>query len=239
MGALSLEARRAALAGRVSFRELARVGWLSSDLIATPAAAARLRSWAEEGRPGPDIRRLVYQGDDEVGAVLRDVLRRLPPVLARFIIENVSIRGVGASSRGWAAPASRPRRVYEVVVDGSLEADDLAGVIVHEACHCWLGDVADRPPGEGEVEAQEQRRRQWALLACEAGRVDETVRAWARREMRTCRLVRALGFGGIGADVEGAARLARREFEEAATGAVLDRAAAVALAAPGGKEAAC
>jgi hypothetical protein len=125
--------------------------WMTPELIATPAARARLRAWVDAGSVAPSadalVRGVAFVGCDQVHSIVLDVLSRIAPPAADYLMRHALLCSVGWSARGWAVRTRPPADVRVVVLlDGSeRDAAALRDVARHELAHGWL---EDDPPEE-------------------------------------------------------------------------------------------
>ena len=186
----------------------------SAELIATPAAAARLAHWIALGGPIPSRRvldrALNILGLDRVRRSLVDAVRRMPPCVAHHLLHHVWIlgcqRGVGGWT--WQAPPTPAGPLTLIVLDGKPELGELVPLFAHEVAHAWLLAVAP----VDQVPTLRERVRAAALprrLAREWGRADllatwsaADLAAEVRSDRQAAALARSWGFGGPVADPE-------------------------------------
>lgn len=91
--------------------------WLTDELMATPAAQARLRAWAGAGGLTlPDslearraiVERVEIVGDDMLAPSIQRALARLPPPVLDHVRRNALVLAVGRSCGGFCAPDAPP-----------------------------------------------------------------------------------------------------------------------------------
>lgn len=172
-------------------RELERrEPWVAHWTARFDAGAAHMRCWIEAGRPMPDRSVLCAFGDRSVVAAAREVLVRLPDVVAHFLVGNVIVIATGVDTMGWLdelpmPPCERPLVVALSVVD--------PGVIAHECAHAWHRERS--PLMKGLDAAQCMRLRSAVRMSiAERDDVDETIERHLQRERAADVLATAWGF---------------------------------------------
>ena len=131
-------------------RPAALPGWLCNELIATEAAAEKLRGWGVRTPPpwtaptaAEVLTRIHFAGADVPLAhlVARLLAERLPPPVTDYAIEHVTFIGAGRSIGGFCGPridfGTRPWVI--VLANMSVANDDWTpDLIAHELTHSWL-----------------------------------------------------------------------------------------------------
>lgn len=209
-------AEKIALLAPMPSRDAARVTWLTSTLLATEGARARLARWTAAGcPPSPDPSTLAVVGDRGLRRIVEQAVARidLPPV--RWALHNVLFVTVGLQSRAWAdtLPAfpSSPDAPALVAIGGDVQDDEEGqSIIGHEVAHAWLRDVHAEPvdvdrfrdpaPPLGDLVDE------WQVPAAD---VDRLLVPRRLAEWRAARLASEWGFTGPAADPDRAARAAR------------------------------
>jgi hypothetical protein len=106
----------------------------NADREGLTPSVRRVRAWIAAGRPAGERARLAVSGSPAIVRAVRDVVQKLPEVVAHFLVGNVEIIGVGVGEDGWCGeaplpPCDTPLRVALATVD--------PGVIAHEFAHAW------------------------------------------------------------------------------------------------------
>lgn len=147
---MTLEDRYEALGRSVSCREIAsgRFRWLTDAMVRTDGARARLRVWGIDGCPdGPFD--LCYVGDAALGRLANAVLQRIPAPVARHIAKTVLVVGIchqgGLFLTLPKLNQSDEARQLVVLnnVHGSIDDDQMMGVVAHEFAHSWTAEVRE------------------------------------------------------------------------------------------------
>jgi hypothetical protein len=199
---MNIQERVDALGGGVTYREAMAMPWLSR-LLLHYHGLYRLRAWVSAGRPIPEPTALTYCGDDEIGAVVRAALTRMPPPVQWAVVSGCVVCGVGRTANGWTslAPSAPHGALFEavrlIVVADRWDHDDeaLAALVAHEAAHCWYAPLAG--PGLPSYPMAEATLVRTAV----AWQLDEfMVGERCREELRVAALAHAWGFRGGAAD---------------------------------------
>jgi hypothetical protein len=195
----------------------ARVPWISKELIATPAARARLATWVEAGSPAADPLDVHVVADEYLEPLIGSVLAALPPPVLFHMVRHASVLAVGRDAKGWWAwppsPRSDSTEGRSVLVAGWIAGDDadtdFRSVVKHEVSHCWLEPGPPLVRAPVSVEAIRERREDRALLVkcgAEWNLLHRVVEPEAQREERACAL--AARWGATGAAASGCSQRA-------------------------------
>lgn len=106
----------------------------NADREGLTPSVRRVRAWIAAGRPAANRTLLSVSGSTTIVRAVRDVVKKLPEVVAHFLVGNVEIICIGAGEVGWCAdaplpPCDAPLRVALATVDH--------GIIAHELAHAW------------------------------------------------------------------------------------------------------
>jgi hypothetical protein len=175
----------AALLG-VSCRDYVAIGQSDRRIVATPSletsgAVTRLRRWLTAGSPLADLSRLEFCGDDEVCALVVEVLSRVPAPVAWHGVEYVVWFEVGRSTAGWQgfAPTTRAPdgdQPHTIALCGRHDNESLLGIIAHELGHSWSRTVRANAPSMVRMSDREWTAR--TLLAAKIASVTPLARLW-------------------------------------------------------------
>lgn len=217
-----------ALAGTVSGRALVAgsCAWLTSELIPTDAARARLRRWALAGRPVPDRGALAIVGaEPEMRAAVVGAIARLPDCVVAHLVTNTIVVLVGKRCNGWAShlPAltapSEPAQI--IALSDVSEVDETAAIFAHEAAHCFLSlPVLGAAPSQHAHRDAEAQTELMNTLVREWHVTDPRSFNRARDEWMVAELARSWGFTGRAVDADRFdtdLRAARAVFERGQT----------------------
>jgi hypothetical protein len=118
--------------------------WLTDEMIQTPAAAAKLRSWAqttpreawsEASDPAHVLVSLHAFGDPVMPHEISTVLCRLPAPVRAYVVARVTFVCVGRAFAGWCGPRFTCATPWLIVMSAREDPDAL---IAHEVAHSWL-----------------------------------------------------------------------------------------------------
>lgn len=193
--------------------------WLTREMLATPAARERAKTWAHV-EDTPEARRTIARSiarvsDPHLDVLLDQALERIPAPVLSHLQANTMILTLGATVRGWCATprirATATESLQVLVVNHNGDDDDFVATAAHEVGHSWTVPrlPLDAPPVTDEQvrEADEQQQGRLAFgysLGLNLLRV--LVTPEIRLEEVAGDLARAWGFTGPAADGDRCAR---------------------------------
>ena len=178
--------------------------WVSFELLATPAAVARVRTWLAAGALVPTaddvVRRTRYLGDEEIRSIaVNALLEDVPPPVRAFMLDQALILGCGWSTGGWCCRVALGEPTVIVMLSGaSRDRDTVRSVFLHETAHGFLLPDPARPLAAADVFSQVG-----ALLlnAAEDPQLMREILSDSQRDERQADLLAASwGAGALGSD---------------------------------------
>lgn len=121
--------------------------WMRPELVATDAAAAKLRAWsARTPQPWPVLMpadvlvRQAFVGCEPMAHITARVLsERLPPPVTDYLLTRVTFIGVGLHILGFcSAPIAFDDRPHVIVLSACEPLARFEALVAHECAHAWL-----------------------------------------------------------------------------------------------------
>lgn len=181
-----------ALAERIpGFREVLALG--------TAGGLVRTKRWIAAGCPSADLSRLEFAGDDEVRALVVEVLTRVPSPVAWHGVEFIAWAEVGRSAHGWQGLAPMTRcppgdQPHMIALSGLNSNDVLRGVIAHELAHSWTSATHSIAPRIVRMSQREQTARRIAAARVIGQTSEQLIREQVAGERIADRLARLWSF---------------------------------------------
>jgi hypothetical protein len=206
----------------------------SRETLGTASARARVRRWAEAGRPIADAtlisRRLVCVTEREMrDVVVHALATQVPQPVVFFALQNCWVLGLGWSSEGSRStappfPGVLPEPLQLLQLSGaSRDVEHVAALFAHELSHSWLLPPASPLEEMESLVEREAKYRGLEEIAIARGRWDVVAELEIPSERAAAALARSWGFRGRAADGEACVRNLRHRLIRRAASLQHDR----------------